>query len=524
MAIVTTSSETGFSASGFAQTVAQPIDLDPSQPFEPGVDDLGSDLPSAAGTPAIGHIGRYTLRQCLGEGGLGTVYEAHDPLLSRTIAVKTLHLGLSDSERQNFHALFLNEARAAAGLSHPNIVTVFDAGLAPQGLYIAMERLRGRDLRQLLSEGWKPTPAQAAQIVRRVADALAYAHAKGVVHCDIKPANIFMVGRTSPKVLDFGIARIANAKGESVLDGVIAGSPYYLAPEQLEGRDIDRRTDVYALGVVLYELLTGSRPFEGPTLDAVTHAVLHGAAAPAEVVRAGVPPALSRIAEQAMARDPEARYRSARHLSQALRHWLEDQADTGADAATPLPRPRASGLPRWAAGAAAGLLALAAGLWVLQPDAQSATAAAPVAPLAQITPPSTPQADTDAALAAAASSAPVLAQAPVASAPLVTPAPVPAKPVAAARPVVRERKPVAVAPAAPPPAPAVKPTGLLQLAVSPWGEVDVDGKPAGTTPPLTRLTLPEGEHTITVRNADLPPHSVTVRISADQPATVRHRF
>ena len=162
--------------------------------------------------PTIGHIGRYALKYQLGEGGLGTVFAAHDPLLSRLIAVKTLNVEITDDERESFNALFINEARAAGGLSHPHIVTVFDAGISDKRAYIAMELLKGRDLRQLRQEGWRATPAQAALIIRRVADALAFAHSKGVVHRDIKPANIFMVGRTQPRVLDFGIARIAHQR------------------------------------------------------------------------------------------------------------------------------------------------------------------------------------------------------------------------------------------------------------------------------------------------------------------------
>ncbi|MBX3618779.1 MAG: serine/threonine protein kinase, partial [Rhizobacter sp.] len=176
----------------------------------------------------IGHIGRYALKYQIGEGGLGRVFAAHDPLLSRLIAIKTLNLEIAPEEREAFNALFLNEARAAGGLSHPHIVTVFDAGVSDQSAYIAMELLKGRDLRQLRQEGWRPTPAQAALIVRRVADALAYAHSKGVVHRDIKPANIFMVGRTQPRVLDFGIARIAHQHDGA--GDVAAGSPYYMAP------------------------------------------------------------------------------------------------------------------------------------------------------------------------------------------------------------------------------------------------------------------------------------------------------
>jgi serine/threonine protein kinase len=159
--------------------------------------------------PTIGYVGRYALKYLLGAGGLGTVYAALDPLLSRPIAVKTLHVDAAAAQRDALESQLLAEARAAAGLNHPHIVTVYDAGLSEQGVYIAMERLQGRDLRHLLADGWRPEPVQAARIAKRIADALAYAHGHGVVHCDIKPANIYMIGRTQPKLLDFGIARVA---------------------------------------------------------------------------------------------------------------------------------------------------------------------------------------------------------------------------------------------------------------------------------------------------------------------------
>ena len=228
----------------------------PASAFADPPNGHASDGPSPS--PTIGHIGRYALKHQLGEGGIGTVFAAHDPLLTRLIAVKTLHVEVDESERESFNALFLNEARAAGGLNHPHIVTVFDAGISDDRAYIAMELLKGRDLRQLRQEGWRATPAQAALIVRRVADALGYAHSKGVVHRDVKPANIFMIGRTQPKVLDFGIARIAHQHDAHNQTGEIAaGSPYYMAPEQARHEPTDRRADVFSLGVVLYELLTG---------------------------------------------------------------------------------------------------------------------------------------------------------------------------------------------------------------------------------------------------------------------------
>lgn len=483
--------------------------------------------------PTTSHIGRYALKGLLGRGGLGVVHEAWDPLLSRTVAVKTLQFDIDLPSRVSLDGMFLNEARAAAGLSHPHIVTVFDAGLSPQGVYIAMERLRGADLRQRLAEGWQPSPQQAAQLVRRVADALAYAHSHGVVHCDIKPANIFLSRRDKPKVLDFGIARVAHGSALPVTEGAIAGSPHYLAPEQLQGGKVDARTDIHALGVVFYELLTGRKAFTGDSVEQIANAVLTNHPAPAHELRANVPRALSAIASRAMARERDERYASAAELSTDLRLWAERHAaGSTRPAAPPAPvRPTLRAQLRRRAlvlSLAAGGMSAAAGLTLaLRPHAPGpaalpATAAAgPAAAAPAIAPAPAPTPET---LAASADTPPatVAATAPPPSTSTAAPR------VATAAAPPPHRKPVAAptrenrsgtAAAAPPPA-----NGQLQLAISPWGEIEIDGAPAGTTPPVTRLTLPAGSHTITVRNADFPPHTATVLVSADKAVTVRHRF
>lgn len=485
-------------------------------------------------TQTIGHIGRYALKYRIGEGGLGTVYAAHDPLLSRLIAIKTLNLEIAADQRPAFNALFLNEARAAAGLSHPNIVTVFDAGISDDNAYIAMELLKGRDLRQLRQEGWKPTPTQAALIVRRVADALAYAHSKGVVHRDIKPANIFMVGRTQPRVLDFGIARVAHQHDAHAGDDVAAGSPYYMAPEQARQQPVDRRADVFSLGVVLYEMLTDQKPFRGTSLAEITHAVMEHEPPLAHTVNKDVPKALSEIAARAMEKEPEHRFRSARALSRELRHWLEEHGQSS-DNSSDSGRDRRPLL--WAIATASAVLLAAAAWWAAMPhDADDAApvaspAAAPADAASAI---AAAEAASAAAVAAeAASAAAAIAAAPVDAASAVvpaTPTPDPASgAIAAATPpraapakdTPRERlrqrdaRSGALAPLA---------SGLVRLAVSPWGQVEVDGTPVGTAPPLNEITLSEGRHQITIRNEDFPPYSATVNVAPGQPVTIKHRF
>jgi eukaryotic-like serine/threonine-protein kinase len=269
-------------------------------------------------TPQIDQVGRYSLELRLGQGGLGTVWSAYDTVLARQVAVKTLTITAAPGQREELAARVLDEARAAARLSHPHIVTVHDAGVSPEGAYIAMELLRGKDLADLLRSGWRPSPEQAALIVRRVADALGYAHSKGVIHRDVKPANIFMVGRTRPVVLDFGIARLIN-RGAS---GPAVGSPYYAAPEQYDGRECDQRSDVYSLGVVLYELLTGQRPYNGNSLDEIRQAVRAGRAQRPTQIIASVPPALEALVMQSIDIDPAARPRSAGAMARELRTWL----------------------------------------------------------------------------------------------------------------------------------------------------------------------------------------------------------
>ena len=496
--------------------------------------------------PTIGHIGRYALKYKLGEGGLGTVFAAHDPLLSRLSAVKTLNLELDVGERDAFNALFLNEARAAGGLSHPHIVTVFDAGISDNRVYIAMELLKGRDLRQLRQEGWRATPAQAALIVRRVADALAYAHSKGVVHRDIKPANIFMVGRAQPRVLDFGIARVAHQHDASASGDIAAGSPYYMAPEQARFETVDRRADVFSLGVVLYELLTDLKPFRGATLSEITNAVLKHDPPLANKIDPNIPEALAQITARAMEKNPDNRYRSARSFSRELRHWLDENTVTSEGEVPSVPPPRAR--QRWLMAAGAGSIVLAGAFaWyhgapghvaapeTVAPAAATAPAPVAVAPVAAVVvaapdvPTSVPAAEAAPAVAApevvATAPAAVAASAPLAAAPpkvaAATPKETPKETAKEKRlREAREREPAkgSTSPAAP------LPTGLVRIAVSPWGEIEVDGRAMGTSPPINELTLSEGRHQIVIRNTDFPALSTTVIITPGQPYSLKHKF
>ncbi len=527
-------------------------------PHAAAASQYGPEQGSSDPLATIGHIGRYAIKYKIGEGGLGSVYAAHDPLLSRLIAIKTLNVAVEESKRTEFNALFLHEARAAAGLSHPHIVTVFDAGISDSKAYIAMELLKGRDLRQLRKEGWRPNHAQAALIVRRVADALAYAHSKGVVHCDIKPANIFMLSRTQPRVLDFGIARVTHTNDSHRLEDITGGSPYYMAPEQVREQPVDRRTDVFALGVVLYELLTDKKPFQGSTLEEITRAVLDHTPPPAHTVNPDIPRALSGIAARAMEKDVAHRYRSARALSRELRQWLEDHGQE-IDVVEAFPTPR----PRRRYGFAAGGVVLAALAWWSWQSNQSTSPKADVQPattasaphVASATSPQPLMFDLDPAPASAPVKvvvlpaevaapepepvpvvtlppAPPSIPTPATLAPPVSLLPTPdtpgretprerkvreareAREVREARDAREAREALALQPA----------NGIIRIAVSPWGQVEVNGVTAGVSPPLNELTLPEGRHQITIRNGDFPPYSTTVKVTAGQPISIKYRF
>jgi eukaryotic-like serine/threonine-protein kinase len=291
-----------------------------------------------AALPTLAQIGRYALKRVLPSEGLGQLHEAWDPLQGRSVSVKTLQFDSNPKARALLDSLFLKEARGITGLNHPYIVNVYDAGLAVQGVYFAMERLHGASLRERLLEGWKFGPAASCQLVRRMADALTYSHAHGVLHGDVKPATVFITQRGKPKLVDFGVARVmqrsalasqgAGPQGNAGADPstaalLLGGSPHYMAPEQLQGGKVDARSDVYSLGVVLYELLAGRLAFNGDTPEQVAIAVLTNHPAPAHLLRPGLSADLAAIASKAMARNPAERYASAAEMAQELRRWFD---------------------------------------------------------------------------------------------------------------------------------------------------------------------------------------------------------
>ncbi|TCS34035.1 serine/threonine-protein kinase [Paucimonas lemoignei] len=286
----------------------------------------------AASAPEIKRIGRFTVIRELGRGAIGVVYLVHDPIIDRQIAIKTFNPKLTQLERKKHEEQLINEARAAGRLSHPHIVTIFDANTEGGMTFIAMEYLQGRELSRLLARQHPFELNDIAAIIWKVADALDYAHRNGVVHRDIKPANIFMVGENQPKVVDFGIARSPNRVADqfaqtndapyTLFHNNILGTPTYMSPEQACGEPADLRSDIYALGAVMYEMLAGRKPFQSQDTEKLLQMIaLKTPPAPHEL-NPEVPEALSQIVMKAMQKRPEKRYQHAHEMANDIKRYL----------------------------------------------------------------------------------------------------------------------------------------------------------------------------------------------------------
>lgn len=266
----------------------------------------------------ISHLGRYEIVGELGQGAMGVVYKATDPLIDRIVAIKTITLSLAQEERDEYEGRFYQEAKAAGRLSHPNIVTIYDVGRSGDIAYIAMEFLQGRELRDILNDEKLLPVDQVLDIVSQVALGLAYAHEHGVIHRDIKPSNV-MVGRDCQvKITDFGIARMASAAVRTQT-GMVLGSPKYMSPEQVMGKLTDQRSDIFSLGVMLYEMLTGQPAFTGENVNAIMYQTLNAIPQPPKALNPAVPEMLNFIVAKALAKDLDNRYQNARDLANDLR-------------------------------------------------------------------------------------------------------------------------------------------------------------------------------------------------------------
>lgn len=285
--------------------------------------DVNANLPTR-------RVGRFYLTSKLGTGASGSVYLGHDPVIDRAVAIKILSNDGNAAGKKQREQQFINEARAAGRLSHPNIVTIYDASSEGGTTYIAMEFLQGKDLRELLATGKHFDVIETVQIIKKIAEALSYAHKNGVIHRDIKPGNIFILDGNEPKVVDFGIARAPNRlmdennpAAHTLFNNNILGTPNYMSPEQAMGLQVNAQTDVYSLGAVMYEMLTAQKPFNSNDVDKLLHQIAKKMPRNPSDVNSNVSKSLSGIVMRAMQKDPAMRFQDANEFAQALAKYSE---------------------------------------------------------------------------------------------------------------------------------------------------------------------------------------------------------
>jgi serine/threonine-protein kinase len=280
-------------------------------------------------------LGRFELVAEIGRGAMGIVYKAKDPMLERIVAIKTINMGMDKDGAEMYEKRFYQEARAAGGLNHPNIVTVYDIGKTENVCYMAMEYIEGPELRTLLLPGKPLTVQRALSIAAQVAEGLAYAHERGVVHRDIKPANIMVPDSGPVKITDFGIARMRSSNVQTQT-GMMMGSPKYMSPEQVIGKRADHRSDIFSVGVILYEMLTGAAPFTGESVNAVMYQIVNFVPPAPSAINPAAPAALDMIVGRMIAKALEERFQSAAEIARGLRE-CEHQVYIAPSATATLP-------------------------------------------------------------------------------------------------------------------------------------------------------------------------------------------
>jgi serine/threonine protein kinase len=274
-------------------------------------------------------LGRYDLVRVLGKGAMGVVYEARDPNLERRVAIKTVKVeNLSEEAAAEYEARFRTEARSAARLQHPNIVSVYDSDRDGDVAFLVMEYIQGDDLKHHLDRGVRYSLEQSLKMIRDLLAALDYAHKAGIVHRDIKPANLLIEPGGRVKLTDFGVARIQDSGEATRTQGSMVGTLKYMAPEQVQGLKIDSRADLFSVGVVLYQLLTDKRPFDGDNDFSIIHQIIGHTPPPPSSFNARLPPAIDAVVARALAKDRENRFATARDFASALQSAIRRAEDS----------------------------------------------------------------------------------------------------------------------------------------------------------------------------------------------------
>jgi serine/threonine protein kinase len=284
------------------------------------------------------HLDRYEIDAELGRGAMGVVYRARDPKLDRTVAIKTVSLSGLDAEAdQEYRKRFVVEAKAAGRLSHPGIVTVFDVREEEEEPFLVMEYVEGQSLQQLVTRENRTLPLSTTlRMVQEIAEALHYAHCQGVIHRDIKPANILVTADGHPKIADFGIAKLNQT--ELTSPGQVLGSPAFMAPEQLSEEAVDARSDLFSVGVILYYMLTGHRPFQGNSTTTVCFKLVNHEPLHASAFNSKLPPDLDKIVSRAIAKDPNQRYQTGMAMAADIHAVRESSGFMNLEGTASLPK------------------------------------------------------------------------------------------------------------------------------------------------------------------------------------------
>jgi len=533
----------------------------------------------------IEKLGRYVIVEEIGQGAMGVVYKAVDPLIDRTVAIKTINLDLSKEELENFEKRFQREVQSAGKLNHPNIVTVYDVGRTEGVAYMAMEFLEGKELREILDSGVVLPIEKIAHIASQVAEGLGFAHERGIVHRDVKPANVMVMKNGLVKITDFGIAQMSSAS--RTMSGMVMGSPKYMSPEQVVGQAVDGRSDIFSLAVVLYEMLTGKAPFSGDNISAIMYQILNDEPIPPKALNQSIPDSINYIVLKALAKHPDKRYQNAKDMARDLKRYKTMDVPAGGESPPTDERMERRTKARDSAGDATQIMPSMLfeegqsppakntsshdGWWNTQrfllyaavpamivtfaavvtlsntrkqtvPRAEQTTEAnlAPtVAPLkteqtitdlAQI-PNKVETQSTPAKLATGNSSSMAKEQSSITTTDTKSTEIKPtAKELAAKEKAKQKRDKAKMANAenahnieVQTKSSSTQQTSIM-LAISPWGEVFIDGARQGVSPPLRELSLSPGKHTVLIVNETFKPYSQTIDVVPGAPIRIKYKF
>src|SRR3989337_751142 len=294
----------------------------------------GGHVPATAermsDVPELKTLGRYNIERTLGKGAMGVVYEGIDPKLNRRVAIKTiLKSHLDPDTAKDYSMRFMREAQAVARLNHPHIVQVYDFGEEGDVAYIVMEFIKGKELKNFFDANERFELKEAVRIMCELLDALDFAHEGGIVHRDIKPANVMLDGNARVKLADFGVARVADDRSaaEKTQAGTMVGTPAYMSPEQITGGNVDRRSDIFSAGIILYQFLTGEKPFTGSGAWTIAKKIIQDHPPVPSSINNTISPLFDNVVNKALSKAVDTRYQTAREFGAALKRALEGKSE-----------------------------------------------------------------------------------------------------------------------------------------------------------------------------------------------------